>query len=81
MITVGWRGAERHFLKLWERRNDQLDLYVVSGSKEAAEETNGNLHAGGLRSNRVELGEGGFGHFLGSGELRRFLDRPERPPA
>jgi hypothetical protein len=75
VITIGWRGAERHFLELWSRRNDQLDLYIVSGEKSQAVNTNNNLNVGGLRSNRIKLGEGGFGDFLGSGDLRTFLEQ------
>lgn len=75
VISVGWRGVERHFLDLWKDRNGELDWCVVAGSRAGAAETANNLHVGGLEARRIHLGTGGFGDFLGSGELRRFLDQ------
>ena len=72
LLTIGWRGAERHFLDVLNGRLTNLQLgWAVAESTEAATETVQNLATAGL-SNVVAVG-GGFGGFIEGTGLDTFL--------
>jgi len=76
VITIGWRGVEQHFLELWKGRSTGFNLACVSGQEEASRETVVNLQKGGMfngTSAWPPAFAGGFGDFLASGDLRRFV--------
>jgi hypothetical protein len=78
VITIGWRGVERHFLDLWTNRNDFFDLMVISGTEEWGQETLSNMRSGKTTKDAIdyrrEVFDGGFGEALGSGSLSSFLE-------
>jgi hypothetical protein len=79
LLTIGWRGRERHFLKLLREANCTTPwVHAVGGSRETAEATLAALKEGGIFGPQ-EASERGFSGFVESGEIEAFLKRGEIP--
>ncbi len=73
LLVVGWRGTEKHFLKLWaENTPTKLKIEIVSGSPGGATEVRENLRTSGISGN-VHLSGAGFSQFMAGAELANFL--------
>jgi hypothetical protein len=77
VLTVGWRGGERHFLRFWLEHHGptQPQLLAVGGTQSGGIATIAAMREGGLRFVGVRALDGGFSHLLGA-PLKEFLDAP-----
>ncbi len=72
VLTIGWRGSEKHFLSLWEEAiangspANPPPALAVGGHGEVAQ----NLASIGIAT---EPSSKTFSSFIAEGELRRFL--------
>lgn len=74
VLTVGWRGAESHFLSLLKKHALQnLDVTCVAGSLRDAEVTAANLETC-LDGARIQKYGGGFTQFIREGGVERLLN-------
>ena len=75
LLVVGWRASEQHFLqRLALGLKHELQVMVVSGSPEAAEETINNLAAARMRViGRYKKAESGFSDFIVNRAVQGFL--------
>lgn len=74
VLTVGWRGAERHFLELLgEHARQALDVICVGKGVGAAQETQKNLNSVFDRAN-IEPYNSGFTQFVSEGKIERLLN-------
>lgn len=77
ILAIGWRGAEQHFLSLWQGPNKPVNLQriqIVTGSEPDAQEVTRNFSGAGLTCSDVRIASSGFSAFLQSGRLKDFLD-------
>lgn len=77
LLSIGWRGAEQHFLSMWQGANAPMNLHhiqIVSGSEVDAQEVKNNLLGVGLACEDTRLATSGFSAFLQNGLLEDFLD-------
>ncbi len=59
ILTIGWRGAERHFLDLLHKCNRfAFTVYCVAGSIRDAEETKANMQRAGIDGEYKLFGDG-----------------------
>jgi hypothetical protein len=74
MLTVGWRGAEEHFLRFLQKYGIKpVDGICVGSGTGSPEQTIGNLSRYGFGSS-FESYNGGFTGFLGDRKLERLLN-------
>jgi hypothetical protein len=76
MARWRWRGAEKHFLSLWqgEGRPRKLErIGIVVGSKQDAVEVQDHLREAGIVCEDMLIDPSGFSHFLRSNGLASFL--------
>jgi hypothetical protein len=73
VLTIGWRGAERHFLGLLRECGLQdLDVICVAKGPRGAEETRENLMAAGI-TGQFELYNDGFSKFVAERKADRLF--------
>jgi hypothetical protein len=76
LLIIGWRGAEKHFLKLWREEAPKRDIkkiVVVTSKLENAQVVyRNNLAVGGIVSGNVHCSGAGFANFVAN-ELHKFL--------
>ena len=74
LLVIGWRGAERHFLRLFGslRQESHVPGLVVAGSRARAKEVISHLQPAATQV-RWEVFEGGFSEFVTSVAADRFL--------
>ncbi len=77
ILAIGWRGTEKHFLKLLveDLKVKPRHIGITARSEEDARNVQQNLRIGGLESNYV-LHKGGFSESLRNDEINHFLHRP-----
>ncbi len=75
ILTIGWRATEAHFLSLLaERLPRGVDVFVVSGDVNKAEETTQHLRISGVTGNFL-AGRAGFTEMVVTREIDEFLKR------
>lgn len=73
LLLIGWRATEAHFLQeLRQHIKRPLQVLIVSGRRELAEEPRKNLESLGLAMN-VAMASGGFTEFVLGDEVTAFL--------
>jgi hypothetical protein len=77
VLTIGWRGGERHFLDFWlkHRGPSRPQLLAVSGTESGGIRTINAMRSAGLPFVGIRALDGGFSHVVGD-PLREFLDAP-----
>ena len=74
ILTVGWRGAEDHFLGLLKSRlSESVKIMAVAGSIEGARKTGERILAHGIPGTVTQLSGLGFSRFVLEREVERFL--------
>ena len=75
ILTIGWRSTEAHFLSLLAERLPQgVDVFVVSGDVNKAEETIQHLRTAGV-TGKFGAGRTGFTEMVVTREIDEFLKR------
>lgn len=77
LLVIGWRGAEQHFLSMWQGPNKPVGLQrlqLVTGSDADGQEVEKNLSEAGLTCVDTRLATAGFSAFLQSGGDEDFLN-------
>jgi len=73
ILTIGWRGAEQHFLKmLSENLKTEVSVMVVCGTEEAGAETSERLRSAGVHGG-FRVFPGGFSDFILGQDWQTFL--------
>jgi len=73
LLVIGWRANDMHFLNLLREGRQNIEVFVVAGKPESANEVIGNLERGLNRPRKIHAGAGGFTQFIFN-EADRFLD-------
>jgi hypothetical protein len=73
LLVIGWRANDKHFLDLMKKGRQNIDVFVVAGKPEYANEVIRNLEPGLDRPKRIQAGAGGFTQFI-LAEAETFLD-------
>jgi hypothetical protein len=73
ILVIGWRGSEKHFLKLLsEGLQNPVKVLSVCGRPDDSAHTNQNMEGAGVRGTFFAA-EGGFSDLLLSGECENFI--------
>jgi hypothetical protein len=79
ILIIGWRGAEKHFLKHFSHLPGLAPLVQIVGNSEAGTlETASNLESVGLDGSRIDRLTDGFSGYLTGDHLEQFLTAPVR---